>query len=51
MNDITKLVVYSTAAASFSLAAHRSASRLGLPSVIVALVGGLALAALARANR
>ena len=48
MNDLTKLAVYSTAAAGFSVAAHRSAARLGLPAAVVAIVGGILFAALAR---
>jgi hypothetical protein len=49
MNDLTKLVIYSTAAAGLSVTAHRSAARLGLPAAVVSVVGGLIFAALARA--
>lgn len=49
MNDLTKLAVYSTAAAGFSVAAHRSAARLGLPAAAVGIVGAILLAALTRA--
>jgi hypothetical protein len=49
MNDVAKLAIYSTAAAGFSVAAHRSAARLGLPAAVVAIVGSILFAALARA--
>lgn len=49
MNDLTKLAVYSTAAAGFSVAAHRSAARLGLPAAAVSIIGAVLFAALARA--
>lgn len=43
MNDWTKLCVYSTAAAGCSVAAHRSAARLGLPGAAVGIIGVILL--------
>lgn len=43
MNDWTKLWVYSTVATGCSVAAHRSAARLGLPAAAVGIVGVILL--------
>lgn len=46
MNDWTKMCVYSTVAAGCSVAAHRSAARLGLPAAAVGIIGAVLLSVL-----
>lgn len=51
MNDWTKLCVYSTLAAGCTVAAHRSATRLGLPAAAVRIIGVILLSVLSRMTR
>jgi hypothetical protein len=44
MNNVTKTLLYSAAAAGFGAAAQRSARQLGWPAASVGLLGTLALA-------
>lgn len=44
MDNVTKMLVYSAAAAGFGAAAQRSARALGWPAASVGLLGTLALA-------